>query len=230
MLGQFKPVAFEPSGYKRPRRVVPPWLALLLGGMLIGVAAVLLVQERYLPPRLSASASAQLRQSFEQADAQRLRLQGELAQTAQRLEAALAEGRRLGADAAAQRDAAERARRQLAAVVQSLPPDPRGSPVAVRAARFALQQGALAYDVVLSRERAAGAAAAGVMRLIVEGDSSRGTGSTLTLNPVALGGGAHEVLSGSLPLPEGFKPRQTTVHVLDRPDGKLLGMRVLYVN
>ena len=33
----------------------------------------------------------------------------------------------------------------------------------------------------------------------------------------------------ALPLPEGFNPRQTTIHVRDRVDGKLLGMRVMYV-
>jgi hypothetical protein len=33
-----------------------------------------------------------------------------------------------------------------------------------------------------------------------------------------------------VPLPEGFQPRETTVRVLDRADGKLLGMRVLHVN
>jgi hypothetical protein len=37
------------------------------------------------------------------------------------------------------------------------------------------------------------------------------------------------VVRGSLALPDGFRPRQTTVQVLDRPGGKLLGMRVILV-
>jgi len=35
---------------------------------------------------------------------------------------------------------------------------------------------------------------------------------------------------GSLPLPQGFRPQQTTIQVLDRVGGKLLGMRVIYVS
>jgi hypothetical protein len=30
-------------------------------------------------------------------------------------------------------------------------------------------------------------------------------------------------------LPQGFRPQRTTVQVLDRVGGKLLGMRVMYV-
>jgi hypothetical protein len=46
---------------------------------------------------------------------------------------------------------------------------------------------------------------------------------------VAVSVGPYETLRGTLPLPDGFRPRQTTIHVLDRPDGKLLGMRVINV-
>ena len=58
---------------------------------------------------------------------------------------------------------------------------------------------------------------------------SSGTPTSLKLKPIALNLGSHEVMRGSLPLPEGFKPRQTTVQVLDRAAGKPLGMRVLRV-
>ena len=37
-------------------------------------------------------------------------------------------------------------------------------------------------------------------------------------------------LRGSVPLPETFNPRQTTIQVLDRVGGKLLGMRVMLVS
>ena len=49
----------------------------------------------------------------------------------------------------------QRLRQDIASLVASLPPDPRKAPVAVRAARFEVQGATLAYDVVLSRERAA---------------------------------------------------------------------------
>ncbi len=117
----------------------------------------------------------------------------------------------------------------MASAVAGLPPDPRGGAVEVRAGRFTVKGGALLYDVVLSRERPGGKALTGVMQLVVSGESGRGSSGTASLKPVAVAVGAHEIVRGSLALPDGFKPRQATVSVLDRPDGKLLGMRVMYV-
>jgi hypothetical protein len=82
---------------------------------------------------------------------------------------------------------------------------------------------------VLTRERGGGKPLAGVMQLVVAGESAAGTESSVNLKPVALTIGSHEVVRGSLPLPAGFKPRQTTVQVLDRVANRPLGMRVLLV-
>jgi hypothetical protein len=220
---------FDSLGSRRPRRRVPGWLWLLAGGLLAGAAAVIAVQERYLPPRLSAGESAALRQSYEQADGDRLRLKAELVQSQQRLQAALAEKGTLGDELSSSRAAAERLREDLAAVVLALPPDPRGGSVEVRAGQFNTRGGALDYQVVLLREGSPRKPLSGVMQLTVAGESAGGTPTTLALTPIALNLGSHEVLRGSLPLPEGFKPRQTTVQVLDRTGGKPLGMRVLLV-
>jgi hypothetical protein len=220
---------FDSLGSRRPRRRVPGWLWLLVGGLLAGAAAVIAVQERYLPPRLSAGESAALRQSYEQADGDRLRLKAELVQSQQRLQAALADKGTLGEELASSRAEAERLREDLASAVQALPPDPRGGSVEVRAGQFSARGGALDYQVVLWREGSPRKPLSGVMQLNVTGESAGGTPTTLALKPIALNLGSHEVLRGSLPLPEGFKPRQTTVQVLDRTAGKLLGMRVLLV-
>jgi multidrug efflux pump subunit AcrA (membrane-fusion protein) len=220
---------FDSLGSRRPRRGVPGWLLLLLGGVLAGGAAVLTVQERYLPARLSADESATLRQSYEQADGQRQRLQAELAQTQARLQSALAEKGRLIEELAASRAQAERWRDDLAAVVLALPPDPRGGSVEVRAGQFSARAGALDYQVVLLREGNPRKPLSGVLQLTVVGESARGAPATLALKPIALSLLGHEVMRGSLPLPEGFKPRQTTVQVLEREAGKPLGMRVLLV-
>jgi len=229
MPAPFKPVDFEPSGRRRSRRAVPGWLVLLLGGMAIGAGAVVLVQERFLPPRLSADAAAELRASFEQADSDRLRLKRELADTAKRLEAALADKKGLANELAVSRKTAESLREDVASLVASLPPDPRGGVIEVRAARFAVKAGTLAYDVVLARERTSGKALTGVMQLVVAGESGRGSANTITLEPVPISVGQHENVRGSVSLPEGFQPRQTTIRVLDRAGGKLLGMRVMLV-
>jgi hypothetical protein len=229
MLGQFKPIAFEPYGKRRARRLLPRWLVLLLTGIVIGAGSVVLVQERYLPPRLSAEASAELRKSLEQAETERLRLKSELGDTAKRLETALADKNGLVNELTASRETIERLREDVASVVASLPSDPRGGAIEVRAARFTVEGSALTYDVVLSRERADGKPFVGVMQLTVAGESGRGAENSITLKPVAVSVGKYESVRGILPLPEGFKPRRTTINVLDRVDGKRLGMRVMHV-
>jgi hypothetical protein len=218
-----KPVVFEPYGRRRSRWRLPPWLLLLLGGIAAGVGGLYFAQERYLPPRLSAAETTDLRGAYAQADAERQSLKAELGTTRQQLETTLAAKQRQDAELAAPRAAAQRLRDELAAPIATLPP------VEVRAARFAAQGGKLAYDVVLTRERDVAKPLAGVMQLGVLGLSARGAEATLSLGPVDLSLGSQALVRGSLPLPEGFKPRQVTVQVLERAGGKALGMRVMLV-
>lgn len=229
MLGRSRPIPFNPYGRRRSGFRLPRWLVLLLIGGAAGVAGVIVVQERYLPPRLSADASVKLTSSFNQADTERLRLKGELAQTAKQLETTRAERQALTDELAASRATTTQLRDDVSSVVASLPPDPRGGGVEVRAGRFSVKAGQLAYDVVLSRERATGKPMAGVLQLIVAGESARGTDSSVPLKPIALSIGTHLVVRGSVALPEGLRPRQATIQVLDRAGGKLLGMRVILV-
>ncbi len=230
MFRQSRPVVLESYGRRRSRWRLPRWLVLLLGGMALGVGGVVLVQERYLPPRLSVADSSTLRSGFEQADAERLRLKSELGASTQRLEAALVDKKNLLDELGASRTTVERLRDDVASAVAALPADPRGGGgVEVRAGRFAAKDGMLAYDVVLTRERTAGAPLTGVMQLVVAGESASGANTTVMLKPVALAVGRHEILRGSLPLPEGFRPRQATIQVLDRVAGKTLGTRVMLV-
>jgi hypothetical protein len=230
MLGRSRPIPFNPYGRRRSGFRPPRWLVLLLLGTAAGVAGVILVQERYLPPRLSAGASVKLTASFEQAEAERLRLKSELDATAKRLESSLAEKKELSDDLAASRAITTQLRDDVGSVVNSLPPDPRGGGgVEVRAGRFNVKAGSLAYDVVLSRDRGTGKPMAGVMQLIVVGEGARGTDVSVPLKPIALSIGSHQVVRGSVTLPDGLRPRQATIQVLDRAGGKLLGMRVILV-
>jgi hypothetical protein len=228
MFGQSRPVVLDRYGKRGSRWAPPRWLVLLLLGTGIGACGVIFVQERYLPPRLSAAESTTLRASFEQADSERARLRRDLAETTKRLDAALADTKRLGADLSASRSGADRLRETAAALVASLPPDPRGGVVEVRAARFWVEGGALAYDVVLTRDRNAAKPLNATLQLVVTGASNRGSDTSLSLKPIAVSVGAFESLRGSVPLPEGFKPRETTISVLDA-GSKLLGRRVIYV-
>lgn len=229
MFGSSKPIPFDPYGRRRSRRGLPRWLLLVLVGIGLGAAAVVYVQERHLPPRLSADASTRLRESFERADAERQRLQAELTATADRLRGTLDENQRLTSEVGARGEAVQRLRQDITSLVATLPPDPRNTPVAVRAARFEMQGDALTYNVVLSRERAGKNPFGGVMQLVVAGASGRAA-DTVALAPVPISVGLYETVRGSLPLPQGFKPRQTTINVLDKVGGKLMGMRVMNVN
>ena len=229
MLGTSKPIPFDPYGRRRSRRGLPRWLVLIVLGIALGAVGVLYVQERHLPPRLSAEASTRLRESFERADAERQRLQAELSATAERLRVALEQGKRLTAEASTRSDDVQRLRQDMASLVASLPPDPRNAPVAVRAARFEVQGDALAYHVVLSRDRAGKAPLGGVMQLVVAGASGRAN-DTVAAPPVPISLWLYDTVRGTLPLPAGFRPRQTTIQILDKVGGKLMGMRVMNVN
>lgn len=229
MLGRFTPVAFEPYGRRRSRLFLPRWLALLLAGIAIGASGVVLVQERYLPPRLSGEESAQLRRSVEQAEAERLRLQRTFDDSGRQLETALAERKSLADEMTASRATIEKLRKDVASLIALMPPDPRGGAIAVRAARFTVEGSSLAYDVLLSRDRADGAPLVGVMQFVIAAESSRGPAKSVTLEPVAISVGSFENLRGKLILPEGFKPHQATINLFDRVDGKRLGLRIMYV-
>jgi hypothetical protein len=228
MFGSSKPVVIDRYGSRRSRRV-PRWLLLLLFGIAVGAGGVVFVQERYLPPRLSAAETAQLRQDFQQADRDRTQLKRDLAAVTQRLDTALADAKGGAAEAANSRQTVERLKASLAFVAEALPPDPRGGTVEVRAARISQAAARLDYDVLLYREQGGARPLAGVLQFVLAGESAKGGASTVTTKPVAVTVGHHEGIGGSVGLPDGFRARQATVQVLDRPDGKLLGMRVIYV-
>lgn len=226
MFGRSQEVTFS-YDRKRTRWRLPRWLVLLMLGVLLGAAAAVAVQERYLPPRLSANASAALRSAFEQADAERQRLGLDLAEIKKRLADTLLHKQADAEALAASLASTARLRDDLTAVVTALPPDPRDGAVAVRAGRFTVKDGELEYNLVLTRERAAGKPMPGTLQLIVAGESERGAQAVVTPKPIPVLLGSHAVLRGSLPLPAGFKPRQTTIQVFDQPAGKPQGMRVL---
>ena len=227
MFGRDKAVVLNPRG--RARRGPPRWLVLLLCGAAAGVAGLVAVQEKMMPPRLSAAATSELKTALQQAQSDRDRLQQQLGDLTRKLDTALTEKKTLAGELEASQRAVESARKGLASLVASLPPDPRGGQVQVRAARFKAERGQLLYDVVLSRERAGASPRSAVMQLVVAGAAKRGNETSVRLQPVSFSVGAFEALSGGLPLPEGFDPRQATVNVLDQPNGKLLGMRVIAV-
>lgn len=227
MWGQNKPVVLS-YGRPRSRWSLPPWLVLLILGAAAGVAGVIYVQEKHLPPRLSASASAELRSAYEQADAERRQLKADLGATTQKLQGAVADGQRLSDDLAAGRSGTEKLRQDLDFAVDALPPDPRGGVVEVRAGRLQRRGAGLLYEVALTRS-GGGKPMNAVLQISVSGQGSSGTETRVVGKPVPLAIAAYDIARGTLPLPDGFRASQATITVLDRPDGRQLGMRVLYV-
>jgi hypothetical protein len=224
----FKPVAFEPYGRKRSAWRLPRWLVLLVFGAAAGVAGVYLVQERLLPPRLSAADAATLRERLAQAEQDRDRARSDLAATTQRLDAVVAERKSLADELAADRERTKNSRANEEFLIASLPPDPRGGVVEVRAARLTRQRGALGYEVLLTRAKGGEAPLAAVMQFVVMGVAG-GAERHITLDPIKVSVPASQSVRGSVPLPDAFNPKQTTIQVLDRVGGKLLGMRVMLV-
>jgi hypothetical protein len=227
----FKPVPFEPAGYRRSRGGLPRWLVLLLVGLAAGAGGVLYVQANHLPPRLSAEASGRLQTALQAAEAEQQRLTTELATAKRQLAETIAQKEAAATEYSESSSTIERLRRDIAALVAALPPDPRGGSVSVRGGDVSVRGGKLEWELVLSRAAPAGGAPlAGVLQLAVTGQTARDVEARVALAPVPLKLGAHEVLRGSAALPEGFRPRQTTIQVLDRPGGSQLGMRVLLVD
>ena len=231
MPGKFKPVAFEPAARRSSH--LPRWLVLLLIGVALGAAGLGVIQESYLPKRLTFDASARLRTALERAEAERKGLELELKSTSRRLEAALAEGKSAAGEIGAARAAAQRLRDDLSSVIAALPPDPRAGSVEVRSGRFSAREGVLNYDVVLTRDLTLGQAGAqtlpATVQVLATGQDAGGAEATVSLEPLQLVLGRQEVPRGSLSLPQGFKPRQVSVQVLDRVNGKQLGLRVFLV-
>lgn len=227
MFGRSNAVLLDSYSARRARKRVPRWLLLLLLGVALGAAAVIVVQERWLPPRLSADASARLTSAFDNADRERLQLRQQLAETRARLQETTAATQKLEEAARQHQRIVTALREDIAAIVDALPPDPRGGAVQVRAARFRVEGGQLAYDIVLSRDKGGDKPLSGVLQLVLTGTAGGNDNASARLEPVAISMGRHTSLHGSRPLPAQLDARQATIQVLDKPQGQLMGMRVM---
>lgn len=226
MFGRSSNVIVDSYSSRRSRKGLPAWLWVLLTGIALGAGAVIGVQERLLPQRLSTAESSRLTEAFDVADRERTRLRAELVDSRQKLQQSTQDAlAQAGSATTAQRRVAE-LQADVAALVDALPPDPRGGAVQVRAARFRTEGGQLFYDIVLSRERAGDKPWNGVIHLVLTGSAAGNDAPTLRLEPIMLAMGRYASLRGSRSLPARFDVRQAGVQVLDRAQGQVLGARV----
>ena len=227
MFGNSKSTAFKPVPFGQQRRQVrvPRWLLWLLLGIVIGAAGLYYAQQEYLPPRLSAEESVQFKTKAEEATKERDQMAAQLAQATEKMKVAQAE--RTGAvdKMNAALASVEPIKKDLDLFLKSMPPDPRGNVMAIRAGNFNAIGGKLNYHVLFTRERAGGEPFRGVMQLFVAGRRA-GREDNIVLEPQKLALDGYQHLNGSLPLPDGFIPREIAVKVLKGPGGESVSLRV----
>jgi hypothetical protein len=118
-------------------------------------------------------------------------------------------------------------KKDLDLFLKAIPPDPRGSAIAIRSGTFSSEGGKLMYHLLFTRDRNVrnNPAFKGDVQIIVEG--TRG-GKNISTNvqtlPLTLEGYQH--LNGSAPLPEGFVPREVTIKLAQEKNGAQVSMRV----
>ena len=227
MFARSSNIIVDSYSTRRARKGLPRWLWLLLVGAVLGAGTVIGVQEHLLPPRLSADASARITAAYDDADRERTKLRVDLTTTQQQLQQATRESQAHQGSATASQRRVTELQADIAALLDALPPDPRGGVVQVRSARFRVEGAQLVYDIVLSRDRPGDKAWPGVLQLVLTGTAGGNDNATARLAPISITMGRYASLRGSQALPARFDARQAGVQVLDRTQGQLLGQRVI---
>ncbi|GAA5231635.1 hypothetical protein FOZ76_12105 [Verticiella sediminum] len=225
MFGR-KPAPFKPYAFgAKPKRKFPRWPILLVIGIVLGGAAVLLVQEEYLPPRLSPQESARLTETNSQLNLALQQTRNELEQAREALARQQAESVALAEELETARAELQPLQDDLALLKDVLPPDPRGGALQIRAGRFLNEGSGLDYHIVLTRQQV-GKPFKGAVQFVVEGRYPSGRPGNVTLGPIPLEMGDYRNVHGSAPLPDGMQARQITVRVLDGGE-RMQAMRVI---
>jgi hypothetical protein len=228
MFGRSKPTVFKPVPYQRqrPPRRVPRWLILLLLGVAGGAGGLWYAQENYLPPRLSLPETLKLRGDLQSTSEERDKLREELKQTSEKLSLSESRSKKAQSDLASSQQTTDKLQKNMSQLLAALPPDPRGGPIGIRAASFSPASGQLNYNIIFTKATKTADTFRGVAQLVVTGRRGSGREETLTLNPMPMSLEAFEQLTGALPLPDGFSPKEVMVRVLKGPGGDLMAMRV----
>lgn len=215
MFGRSKPRPFKPYTLRggKPERRMPRWLLWLSTGTVLGVAAVIVVQQNYLPQRLSPQESAQLTTELRRAQASLQETRAMLETANNELAASKTRVASLVTELAAAQHALSPLQEDVKLLQEVLPPDPRGGNLQIRAGRFFNQQQELAYHLVLTRND--GGVFKGNVQFTVEGRLPNGRTTSVDLNPIGVAIDNYQNLHGSVALPEGMHARQITVRVLD---------------
>jgi hypothetical protein len=210
----FKPIPF---GASRRRKQVPAWA--------LGASGLYFAQEKLLPARLSFPESQEMKAQLEQATKARDTMAAQLAQANTQLTSAQDERSVATARMNTALGQVDPLKKDLDLFLKTLPPDPRGNALAIRAGMFSTAAGKLNYHVLFTRAKADGPEFRGMVQLVVAGNrGGRENSIELPAQPFALD--AYQHVSGALALPEGFTPREVSVKVLRSAGGAMESLRV----
>ncbi len=226
-----KPVVFQPSSYgaTRRRRGVPRWLMLILTGIALGAGGVLFLQSSYGPARLTVEESEQLHHDLNAANIEKQRLQAQLDQHSHAQQDAESEAARLKTELEAARSQVAEQQSNIAALIDSIPPDPRGTSPGISSATFRNVDGSLDYQLLIMQNSADAAEFDGKMTLVVEGVYPNGRVVTIDLDPIPFTVGHFGVVRGQVPLPNSLRARLVTARITQGDDTRIRATRTLRV-
>ena len=227
-----KPVVFQPSAYgatRRRRGGVPRWLMLILTGIALGAGGVLFLQSSYGPTRLTVEESEQLHHDLNAANIEKQRLQAQLDQHSHGQQEAETEAARLKTELETARTRVTELQSNVAALIDSIPPDPRGTSPGISSATFRNVDGNLDYQLLIMQESPKSGEFDGRMTLVVEGVYPSGRVATINLDPIPFTVGQYGFVRGQVPLPNGFRARLATARITQGDDTRLRATRTLRV-
>lgn len=231
MFGSSKRTTFKPTAYgsSRRKRRIPRWLLLILTGVVLGAGGLLFLQKSYSPQRLTVEQSEQLHYDLTSANNDKQRLQAELSQQGRELTLARERLESQSKELDSSRKELQAIKDHIALFIDAMPPDPRGSSPGVNAASFTIKNDALNYAILIMQDKdKADKTFNGTLEMSLNGRYPNGRSGTIELDPISVSLNRYMHLEGSSPVPDGLKPRQVTVKILDG-NRRLIATRTLNV-
>jgi hypothetical protein len=226
-----KPVVFQASAYgaTRRRRGVPRWLVLRLTGIALGAGGVLFLQSSYGPPRLTVEESEKLHHDLSAANIDKQRLQAQVTQHARSQKEAEDNAAKLKTQLDATRAELAEQQPNIEALLNSIPPDPRGTSPGIAAASFRNIGGKLEYHLLIMQDPPVRNTFDGKITLIVEGIYPNERVISVNLDPIPLKVGRYAILQGKADLPNALYARMVTARVTQGNDTQIKASRTIRV-
>lgn len=221
----FKPSTFEPG--RRDRRV-PRWLVLLCVGIVLGAGGLLFFQHNYGPQQLTVEASQKLLSDLNSVTLERQSLQAQLTEAQSQREQSQSTQEKATGDLAQANERIATLTQTLQILQDAVPADPRGGNIGVRWGEFVSRDGGVGYRALIMREQADKLSAFQGQVVVELAGTRNGRADTIVSQPASFTLERFAPLQGTVPLPDGFVPRQATLRVSDA-QGRAQAMRVYFV-